>query len=167
MIFTAIGLLVVALIMLIAGIVRSSTALLTLSVLATSVACVVLYASFRYYRAKAAEEAGTVGTSPPGWPAAYRSAAHGAGPAVASTLLGAPVAADGSAVGGAGPAAVPGWDSLQPGDAARMVDTLNLDELHAVRRHEVEHGHRADLLAALDVRIDVIVGLRRSVSSSG
>lgn len=159
MIFTAIGLLVVALMMLIAGIIRSSAGLLALSVVATLAACIVLYASFRYYRAKAAAEAGTTGSSPLGWPAAYRGAA--VGPAV-STLAPQVVAVSGNVL----PPPIPNWDEVSDEDAVRLVEALNLDELHAARRHEVEHAHRNEVLRAIDARVDVIVGLRRDMGAS-
>jgi hypothetical protein len=54
------------------------------------------------------------------------------------------------------------WDHIDDDRAVRLVATLNLDELHDLRRHEVEHEHRAPVLQAIDERIEVIVSVRRS-----
>ena len=155
MIFTSLGLLVVATILLIAGIMKSSVALLVLSVIATLAGCATLYASFLYYRRKAAEDAGgSVGVT------------TASGPAAAATGATAATAVGGRPNGnGAAAAATIGWDVLEPERAAQLVETLNLDELHDLRRHEIEHAHRADVLAAIDARIESIVAVRRNASS--
>lgn len=174
MIFASIGLLVVALVFLIAGILRSSVALLTLSVVATLVACVLLWASFAYYRRKALDE----GAAPedlevrPGWPSAYRPGMPAsAGPPVAGApgaTVQQPVFLTAPATNGRTTADLPAglaerWDTLPEGDAIDAVDALSLGELHELRRHEIEHAWRKPVVQAIDARIEAIVERRRIV----
>ena len=162
MIFTSLALLVVATILLIAGIIKSSVGLLVVSVFATLAACATLYGSFVYYRRKQEEEAKASGAG-----------AVSVSGAQSHTVVAAPV------VGAAAPtatapllsnrppasaAATIGWDALDTERATQLVSTLNLDELHDLRRHEVEHAHRGEVLAAIDERIETIVALRRSTT---
>lgn len=162
MIFVSIALLVVAAIALGVGIASSSVPPLVVSILVTLAAAGTLWASFIRYRAKAAEEGAHVqglgGNEPrhPGWPQVY-----GTGPAaVPAAAPGAPPPVDPWK-----PAAPAGWDDLPEAEAAEQVQAFNLDELHDLRRHEVEHAHRDQVLAAIDARVDDLVALRRRLSS--
>lgn len=159
MIFVSIALLVAAAIALGVGIAASSVPPLVISVLCTLAAGGTLWASFIHYRQQAAEEgvpvAGLGGNRPlePGYPAAY--AGNGAG---ARRGAGAPV--------GTGPLRPPvpeAWDDLSPADAAELVEAFNLDELHELRRHEIEHEHRDEVLARIDERVEQLVALRRKL----
>lgn len=176
MIFTSLGLLVVALVFLIAGILRSAVGLLVLSVVCTLVACAVLYASFVAYRRKALDEAGKA-EGPlvePGWPQAYAPEAAGTPAGTVAPVVVAPVPAPSSGLS-LGPTATNGqgsheqllerWEGLNATEAARLTEGLDLDELHAVRRHEVENDNRKTVLRAIDSRIDVVVELRRSLKA--
>jgi hypothetical protein len=154
MIITSVGLLVVALVLLLVGIVKSGVSYLVLSAIATLAAGVVLYASFVYYRNKAVTE-GRLQVGPdgavitPGYPTAYAGGtsvhANGSGPAPSIT------------------AAFEGLDAKQ---TAELAATLNLDELHVLRRFEVEGENRKAVLRAIDGRVDSIVSTRRSLSGS-
>lgn len=138
MIATAIGLLVVALVLLLVGIAKSSVAPLVLSVLATVGACGLLAMSFAYYRRTAGAPAGS------------------------ATDERVPIAPTGN--GHRPAAAVPAnWDTLADGDGAALARTLGFDELQAVRAHEVAHGYRKPVLDAIDERLDEIVSTRRRV----
>ena len=138
MIAAAIGLLVVALVLLLVGIAKSSVAPLVFSVIATLGACGLLAASFAYYRRAAG-----------GWPLAQ----PGAAPAV-------PPTGNGSAPAGVLPA---NWDALSEADAAALASTFGFDELQAARAYEVAHGYRKAVLDAIDERLDVVVTTRRQV----
>jgi hypothetical protein len=59
------------------------------------------------------------------------------------------------------PTAPEGWDDLDEVRAVSLVSAFNLDELHELRRHEVEHGFRQPVIAEIDQRIATIVDLRR------
>jgi hypothetical protein len=158
MIFTSLGLLVVGAVLLFVGIAKSSLPPLILSLVCTIGAGALLYASFLYYRKKAIEE----GRMPaddgagPGFPMAYNV------PSTPATWT--PTAAPGSNGGQKMP--VDGWDDLNVEQASTLVTTLNLDELHAVRRYEVEHANRKTLLSAIDGRIDSIVDVRRTITNT-
>lgn len=165
MIFGAIGLLVVALVLLIVGIAKSLVAPLVFSVIATMAALVMLYGSFVYYRKKALAEQG-LAVDPgvePGYPEGYSTSAPvragGTMMLASSARAGAGVA---SSNGQAAPL-VERWDALSPDEAARLMEALSLDELHAVRRQEIEHRGRTPLLEAIDARIETIAALRREV----
>lgn len=145
MIVTAVALLVVATIFLVIGILSSSLAWLVLSVLATAAAGATLFASFAHYRSRAEK--------PAGYPGAY--AAGAAAPPAAAP----PVVASTAEV-------PPGWDDRPAAELTRIVGALSLDELHAVRRHEVEGRHRKSVLAAIDGRIDEVVAVRRTLQGS-
>jgi hypothetical protein len=59
---------------------------------------------------------------------------------------------------------VDGYDLLSAAQATALVDTLNLEELHATRRFEVEHEARKTVLAAIDRRIEAVVAVRKQVA---
>lgn len=158
MIFVSIALLVVAAIALGVGIAASAVPPLVVSVLATLAAAGTLWASFVHYRKEAAEKGlavtGLGGNEPlqPGYPQAYVAPATGAPGAVPAAAVVAPSAVPAS------------WDDLDEADATEGVAAFNLDELHEVRRHEVENRHRDAVLGAIDERIDALVALRRKLS---
>lgn len=173
MIFVSIALLVVAAIALGIGIISSSVPPLVVSILATLAAAGTLWASFIHYRKEAAERGlpvvGLGGNQPrnPGYPEAYAAEEH--------TVAAAPVPVAPSAVRAApaetheAPAATPvpdGWDDLDEARAVSLVSAFNLDELHEVRRHEVEHHFRPAVVAEIDQRISTIVDLRRAAASA-
>lgn len=169
MIFVSIGLLVVAAIALGIGITSSSVPPLVVSILATLAAAGTLWASFVHYRQAAAGQGRAVtglgGNQPrtPGYPEVYthQGNGHGTGTAVL------PAAAATPAPPVVEPVVVPeGWDDLDDARAVALVSAFNLDELHALRRHEVEHRRRAPVVAEIDQRIDTIVDLRRRATSS-
>lgn len=150
MIFTSIALLVVAAIALGIGIASSSVPPLVVSIVATLAAAGTLWASFVHYRQQAsaagANVTGLGGNTArvPGYPDVYAPGVSGPSPASASAS-----------------AAPPGWDELPAAAAAELVEAHNLDELHELRRHEVEHRHRSEVLQAIDARIDRLAELRR------
>lgn len=158
MIITSIALLVLAFVLLIVGIAKSGVAFLVLSSLATVVACILLYASYVHYRTKAIlegrAEPGPEGhTVTPGYPAAYNGRVTSAGaPGVVSAGLTASYLSN--------------YEQLDTGRAVELAGTLNLDELHALRRFEVEHENRRTVLRAIDARINSIVSVHRSLSSA-
>ena len=136
MIAAAAGLLVVALVLLLVGIAKSSVAPLVLSVVATLGACGLLSASWAYYRRAVASGDEAPRLAP------WTRASNGHRPA----------------------GSVPSnWDTLDEHDAAALARTFGFDELQAVRSHEVTHGYRKDVLDAIDERMDEIVTTRRSV----
>jgi hypothetical protein len=171
MIFVSIALLVVAAISLGIGIASSSVPPLVVSIFATLAAAGTLWASFIHYRKEAAEQGlpvvGLGGNQPrnPGYPEAYE--ANGS-PVVAAT---APAPAPGptpTVPAAAAVAASPipaGWDDLDEARAVSLVSAFNLDELHELRRHEVEHAFRPPVVAEIDQRITTIVDLRRRATS--
>lgn len=170
MIFVSIALLVVAAIALGIGIISSSVPPLVVSILATLAAAGTLWASFIHYRKEAAEQGlpvvGLGGNQPrnPGYPEAYGAGGNGV-----VTVPVAPTAQPASVPAVADPAptrtAVPaGWDGLDEARAVSLVSAFNLDELHELRRHEVEHSYREAVVAEIDQRIHTIVDLRRAAS---
>lgn len=155
MIVTAVALLVLATIFLVIGILSSSVAWLVISLLATLAAAGTLVASFAHYRRRA------LIAPPAGYPGAYVAETPPPQPPLPSTATAAaPVVAAPAAT------VLAGWDGRSAADCVRIVSTLSLDELHAVRRHEVEGKHRKTVLAAIDARIDEIVSVRRSYQTS-
>lgn len=163
MIFVSIALLAIAAVALGIGIASSSVPPLVISILATLAAGGTLWASFIHYRKEAAEAGAPVrglgGNEPrhPGWPRVYVDGQSvPATPAVAAPGAVAPPAPNGS------PSLAPeGWDELLASEAVEQVEAFNLEELHGLRRHEVEHEHRASVLQAIDDRIDELVALRK------
>jgi len=165
MIFGSFGLLVAALALLIAAIVKSSVAIGIGSLVCTALAIGCLAAANAYYRRTHATPA-VLGTSP------LSSGAVPAGPStVAPTMVmmpqmamaGAPLNghAAGSALGDAPP--IENFDALNASQAAASVVLLNLDQLHLLRRYEVEHAARKTVLVAIDDRVSELVALRRSL----
>jgi len=166
-IFVSIALLVVAGVLLVVGILSSSEPPLVVSIIATLAAGGVLWGSFIHYRKEAVEHGGNargIGGNQrldPGYPQAYVSP-NGSGQGEPIVMAGPPLVARPAA-----PSVVPdGWDTMTAKDATAMVSTFNLSELHELRRHEVEGEHRKTVMSAIDERIEAIVELRRSVSSS-
>lgn len=166
MIFVSIALLAVAAVALGIGIVSSSVPPLVVSILVTLGAAGILWASFVRYRGEAAAAGDSVpglgGSQPrqPGWPGAYAVDA-----AVAPASAAVPLVAAPSAPAATVDPAPAGWDDLPDADAADQVAAFNLDELHALRRHEVEHDHRDTVLDAIDARIDELVALRKRLAT--
>lgn len=155
MIFVSIALLVVAALGLGIGIASSSVPPLVVSIVATFAAVIVLWSSFVHYRKEAAAQGqpvtGLGGNRPrqPGYPEVYT--------------------ADEQAVptNGRPKSVVPDdWDSIHEVEAVELVSTFNLDELHELRRHEVENAARPNVLSAIDERITGIVSVRRRRSST-
>lgn len=165
MIFVSIALLVVAAIALGIGIASSSVPPLVVSILVTLAAAGTLWASFIRYRSEAAEAGGRVqglgGNEPrrPGWPRVYGDGQTAPAPPVTAPV--APASAAGPGTNGRAELAPEGWDELLARDAVEQVVAFNLDELHGLRRHEVEHEHRTTVLEAIDRRIDELVALRK------
>lgn len=162
MIFVSIALLVAAAVSLGIGIASSSVPPLVISVLATLAAGATLWGSFVHYRKAAAAQGAPVsglgGNQPlePGYPGAYTVPGTAAG-----MTTPAPVAVP------ARPQPVPvGWDELPDGEARDSVEAFALEELHELRRHEVEHARRPEVLAAIDERIDHLVSVRRKLGVS-
>lgn len=150
MIVTAVALLVLAAIFLVIGILSSSVAWLVISLIATLAAAATLGTSFAHYRRRA------LIAPPAGYPGAYVAETPPPQPALAATAATPAVA----------PSVAATWDERSAADCVRIVSTLSLDELHAVRRQEVEGKHRKTVLAAIDSRIDEIVSVRRSYQTS-
>jgi hypothetical protein len=171
-IFVSVALLVVAGIALGIGIVSSSVPPLVVSILGTLAAAGTLWASFIHYRRDAAEHGvpvvGLGGNQPrnPGYPEAY-SANGTPSVATAAAVTTTPTAAAAApAPSPVATSAVPaGWDDLDEARAVSLVSAFNLDELHELRRHEVEHGFREPVIAEIDQRIATIVQLRRSATA--
>jgi hypothetical protein len=170
-IFVSIALLVVAAISLGIGIVSSSVPPLAVSIIATLVAAGTLWASFIHYRRDAAEQGlpvvGLGGNQPrnPGYPEAYSAnGANGSTPPATATTT--PVAAAAAPAPSRPSVVPPGWDDLDDSRAVALVSAFNLDELHELRRHEVEHGFRQLVVAEIDQRITTIVDLRRRTASA-
>ena len=155
MIVSAVALLVLAAIFLVIGILSSSIAWLVVSLVGTVAAAATLYASFVHYR----DRAGVAG--PAGYPEAYAGGAAPTAPVYVTGPL-PPVAAS----VGASVTVPTGWDDRSAAELTRLVGALSLDELHAVRRHEVEGKRRKTVLAAIDARIDEVVEVRRSLQTS-
>lgn len=169
MIFVSIALLVVAAVSLGIGIASSSVPPLVVSILATLAAAGTLWASFIRYRKEAAEQGlqvvGLGGNQPrnPGYPESYGTNGHGVALPVAGVAQ--PMMAPASAGQATATLPVPaGWDDLDDSRAVALVSAFNLEELHDLRRHEVEHGYRAEVVAEIDQRISTIVDLRRAAA---
>lgn len=173
MIFVSIALLVVAAVSLGIGIASSSVPPLVVSIFATLAAAGTLWASFIHYRKQAAEQGlavvGLGGNQPrnPGYPEAYATDGHVAATAPVAPVVTSPaqpVAPAPSAHATAASSVPDGWDDLDEARAVSLVSAFNLDELHELRRHEVEHGYREAVVAEIDQRISTIVDLRRAAT---
>ena len=60
---------------------------------------------------------------------------------------------------------VENYDDLTATQAARVVETLGIDDLHGLRRWEIEHAARKTVLTAIDKRIQSIVDVRKQITS--
>lgn len=161
MIFVSIALLVVAAVALGIGIASSSVPPLVVSIIAIVMAAGVLWASFVAYRKEAAKQGrqvtGLGGNQArnPGYPEVYSATAPSTGsvpPAGAVPVSRSLIPED--------------WDYLDHAQAVELVSTFNLDELHELRRYEIEHSGRDSVLAEIDQRIATIVQLRRRTTNA-
>lgn len=170
MIFGSFGMLVLAVILLIAAVVKSSVALGIGSLVCTIVAAGLLVAANAYYSkltSDAIEDERGYGRQ-----SKLRRMAT-AGGAAATAPAGSVVTGDGRVMAGAGaPVMVAsrslpqGYELLNATQAAALADTLNLDELHEARRYEIEHEERQTVIAAIDRRMAAIVAVRKQVAAT-
>lgn len=166
MIFGSFGLLLVALALLIAAVVKSSVAIGVGSLVCTGLAVGCLVAANAYYRK-------TKGAGPTTEPVGLRTEAYAPAPAMAVYPQMAMANGGYGFSNGHGDAApdssmrppVEQYDLLSAPQAVASVDMLNLDQLHDLRRYEVEHEARKTVLSAIDTRIAGIVKLRRSLEA--
>lgn len=165
MIFGSFGLLLVALALLIAAVVKSSVAIGIASLVCTGLAVACLVAANAYYRK--AKGAGPAAERDP-----LRTETYVPAPAMAVFPQMAMANAGYGFSNGHGEPAPAGdsmrlpveqYDQLSAPQAVASVDMLNLDQLHDLRRYEVEHEARKTVLAAIDARIAGIVKLRRTL----
>ena len=167
MIFGSFGLLLVALALLIAAVVKSSVAIGVGSLVCTGLAVAFLVAANAYYRK-------TTGSGTSAERDALRTEVYAPAPAMA--VFPQMAMANGgygfsNGHGEAPPAGnstrlpVEQYDQLSVPQAVASVDMLNLDQLHDLRRYEVEHEARKAVLAAIDTRIAGIVKLRRTLEA--
>lgn len=142
MIFTSLGLLLVAAGLLIAGIAKSSVALLMTSLLLTLASGVVLVMALTTARRIAAVVGGeqAMTTAPPGQPVVLYVQQ-------APTTMSAPVELRAN---GATPFI--GYDLLTAKQVTELIDggTLSHEQLAAVRDYEVSHAGRRTILSRLD-----------------
>lgn len=156
MIFASLGLLILSAVLLAAGIGKSSMPMLVLSLVSAVVASGMLLLAHSYHRLRLKAEGGA------------GSGDVTVGPGVAGSTEPLPTPASTGGNGHAPMAAasppVAGYDDLNATDAAALADALGLEELHRLRRYEVEHAGRKTVLHAVDRRIEHIVQLRRQVT---
>lgn len=169
MIFGSFGLLLVALALLIAAVVKSSVAIGVGSLVCTGLAVGCLVAANAYYRK-------TKGAGPAVERERDLLRTEAYAPAPAMAVFPQMAMANGgygfsNGHGEAAPAGgsirppVEQYDQLSAPQAVAAVDMLNLDQLHELRRYEVEHEARKTVLAAIDTRIGGIVKLRRTLEA--
>ncbi|GAC1315148.1 MAG: hypothetical protein NVSMB12_09850 [Acidimicrobiales bacterium] len=165
MIFGSFGLLVVALALLIAAVVKSSVAIGVASLVCTGLAVGCLVAANAYYRKRADDR--TLGADDTRRPLTAEAPAPPALVMVPQMAM-----ANGGYANGHNPAAtapdglpVENFEHLDAAHAVAAVDMLNLDQLHQLRRYEIEHEARKSVLAAIDARVTGIVKLRRSLEA--
>ena len=154
MIFTSLAFIVIALILLIVGIIKGSMGFAVAALIVSLVAGLLLLVANSLYRQMIAAQEGDEGLSP-----ADGTATNGSRAPAATAVMAGPL------VYGA-PRALPpvdGYADLNAQQAAKVADTLNLEELHAMRRYEVEHAGRKVVLTAVDKRIDAILSVRKQV----
>lgn len=165
MIFTSLGLLVLALALLITGIVKSSVAFLMLSLLATVAAAALLALTYSVARRTGL----TTGAFPT--PAPAVGAPPGGAPGTATVVMYVPVdqlpamapaaaalkVATGAAAGngnGAGTAAPPvaGYDDMTAEQVGKLVNSGALSEaqLHSLREYETGHAGRRRVIDRID-----------------
>ena len=167
MIFGSFGLLLVALALLIAAVVKSSVAIGVGSLVCTGLAVACLVAANAYYRR-------AKGGGPDPGRDGLRTEAYAPAPAMAAYPQMAMANGGYGFPNGHGEAPPAGtslrppieqYDQLSAPRAVAAVDMLNLDQLHDLRRYEVEHEARKTVLAAIDARIADIVKLRRTLEA--
>ena len=169
MIFGSFGLLVVALALLIAAVVKSSVAIGIGSLVCTGVAVGLLVAANAHYRRTAGGQRPATGADGAAGPSPHS-------PVPATMVMFPQMAMAGAPQpnGHGGPfidagtwadPALDNYDQLSAAQAVSAVVMLNLDQLHGLRRHEVEHLGRKTVLSAIDDRISAIVKLRRSLGT--
>jgi hypothetical protein len=176
MIFAAFGLLAVAVALLIAAIIKSSVTFGIAALFATVGAGVFILLANAYYRRLTVakpDELRRLATDPTaarnadgatGVQPAAAGAPGAAAPAYAGNGSGMVAVMAPPGVGVSGPP-VEGFDALNATHATTVVDTLGIDDLHGLRRWEVEHAGRKTVLAAIDKRIQSIVEVRKQISS--
>jgi hypothetical protein len=139
-------------VLLIVAIAKSSIAFGVAALVLSVLAGLLLIVAWTVYRQALAAGKRDEGLEP--WAPAVPAPA----PAVAVVAPAVPLASqNGAPIGG--------YDDLTTTEAARIAETLNLDELHALRRYEVEHAFREPVIAAIDKRIKEIVTIRRQIHS--
>ena len=155
MIFTSLAFLVVALVLLIVGVVNGNLAFSVAALILSIAAGILLLVANSLYRQMAKERDGDTEVAPEPQPA------FGSGNGHTAVAAGIPAMAIPMAARGGPP--VDGYADLNAQQAAKVADTLNLDELHTMRRYEVEHANRKVVLTAVDKRVDAILAVRRQV----
>ena len=141
MIFASIGLLLVAGGLLTAGIAKSSTGFLALSLICTGgagVLLVVAYAAARGATGLNANRAGTAGFVPAGSNVVY------------VPMAAMPAGLDGNGSGGGAP--VYGYDEMSADQITKLVASgaLGEDQLQAMREYEAQHEGRKTVLDRLE-----------------
>jgi hypothetical protein len=153
-IFVSLAFLVIAAVLLIVAIAKSSIAFGVAALVLSVLAGLLLIVAWTVYRQALAAGKRDDGLEP--WAPAVPAPASAPAAAVVAPVV--PLAShNGAPVGG--------YDDLSTTEAARIAETLNLDELHALRRYEVEHAFREPVIAAIDKRIKEIVTIRRQIHS--
>lgn len=162
MIFTALGLLVLAAAFLIAGIAKSSVAFLMLSLVTTMAAGAALAIAYSIARrsgviadtGSAAGPAGGVGAPPPGAVVMYVPVDQlpAMSPANAMKVGAAPSTGNGSAVSGAAAPPIAAYESMTADQVCKLVASgaLNEVQLQAVRDYEAAHAGRKTILERID-----------------
>ena len=151
MIFTSLAFVALAFVLLLVGVIKGSLGFAVASLAVAVLAGLLLLMANAVYRQMAAAQEGDDSVDP-----AVRG---GRMEAVSTTVP------EGPAWTRTGPP-VDGYADLNAVQAAKLVDTLSLDELHAMRRYEAEHANRKTVLVAVDDRIDTIVSVRRELTTT-
>jgi hypothetical protein len=167
-IFTALGLLVLAGALLLAGIAKSSVLLLMLSLLSTVAAAAVLALTYSIARrtglttgalpAMPAPAAGAPPTMPPDVNTATVvmyvpvDQLPAMAPAAAAMKVGGGANGNGTGAGGGASAPVSGYDDMTAEQVVKLVTSgaLNEMQLTAVREYEASHGARKSVLDRID-----------------
>lgn len=156
MIFTALGMLVLAAALFIAGIAKSSVLLLMLSLVSTVACCVVLGMSYGVARRSGliAERDGSVAPPPNnGMVVMYVPVDQlpAMSPANAAMKVGAASASSGNGSGGAA-APIAGYDAMTADQVVKLVASgaLNEDQLRTLRDYEAGHAARKTVLDRID-----------------